>query len=201
MDLTNPSRAVSSSLSSSTECANCGLKGSLYCRQCDKSLCAHCTITAHTSSPLHPFFEITDAGHLRPTTAAEVGLDLNLGHSGDLCTKAPFHASVLVHIIQSRVLSQDIYINYCHCSGAPSHEDQLLSAGFLPEAVDGESLYCFTAECVLEVELRVLEALGMRKRKVSLIVSSYAHPFLTSFQRSVDAEDALARQPKAMKIE
>jgi hypothetical protein len=120
--------------------------------KCSETFCSQCLTTTHAAQPLHSFALISDAGTLYPTTAADLGLTLDLGHSGALCPNAVYHQSVLLDITQSELESQTIHVNFCHCSGAQSHEDQLVAAGFFPDAADSEPEHCFTLECAVWIE-------------------------------------------------
>jgi hypothetical protein len=136
----------------STECVVCTHRATVHCGDCHDSFCLDCLGTSHAASPLHPFASISHEGLLDITTASKVGLDLNLGHSGELCPNALTHGPIPVAITQSWILSQSVYVNYCHCDGAPSHEDQLISAGLFPDTVHGEPQHCFTLECAIMVK-------------------------------------------------
>jgi hypothetical protein len=135
-----------------TLCVVCTHTATVYCGECHDSFCLECLCTSHAAHPLHPFATISPTGLLSVISASNVGLDLNLGHLGELCPSAPIHEPALVAITQSWILSQSIYVNYCHCAGAPTHEDQLIAAGLLPDAAHGEPQHCFTLQCAIMVE-------------------------------------------------
>jgi hypothetical protein len=171
-----------------TMCVVCTHTATVYCGDCHDSFCMECLGVSHAASPLHSFASISPAGELGATTASNLGLDLNLGHLGELCPDAPIDAPILVAITQSWLLSQSIYVNYCHCPGAPTHEDQLISAGLFPDAAR-EPVHCFTLECAIMLE----ESIEFPLETGEKCVTSSQRIFCFSFAQRFNPGDLMER--------
>jgi hypothetical protein len=129
-------------------CVRCSAKAFVACIECEQTLCSHCMRVTHAEFPLHFLIIINEDGSVTETNASDLGLDLNLGHSGSLCPYAASGESVLVDISLPEGKMQSIFVNFCYCSGTESHEDQLIDSGLCPDTTDGEPGHCFTRECV-----------------------------------------------------
>ncbi|EMD32484.1 hypothetical protein CERSUDRAFT_118810 [Gelatoporia subvermispora B] len=123
-------------------------------------LCKLCSITAHMRDPLHRQ-EVWDheQGFWSRVSLGDLGLVLNLGHSGQKCVIAPKDARRMTIVHSHGVV--DIGVRFCAClnqelEGTP-HAVQLIEHGLWPGSWE-KPLTVFTIEVLKDFHLLSLQS-------------------------------------------